>query len=120
MLMNIEGNYHGMTEFFRTGGISAKAQTKHAIKTDQRGEQTIYTDAKSTGYSIQSGSHTNTANKYTKMAAYYGNGKCRKRMSRCGWYKRYQQWTLVGFHSFTGNGYIPATFRKGKDTFGQQ
>ena len=80
MLMNIEENYHGMTEFFRTGGISAKAQTKHAIRTDQRGKQTIYRDAKSTGYSIQSGLHKNTANKYTKMAAYYGNGKCRKRM----------------------------------------
>ena len=61
--------YPGMTEFFRIGGISAQAQTKHVIRTatDQRGEQTINKDAKSTGNSIQSGSHTNTANKHTKM-----------------------------------------------------
>ena len=61
-----------MTEFFRIGGVSAQAQTKHAIRTatDQRGEQTINKDVKSTGNSIQSGSHTNTANKYTKIAAF--------------------------------------------------
>ena len=64
-----------MTEFFQIGGISAQAQTKHAIRTatDQHGEHTINKDAKSTGNSIQSGSHTNTA-KYTKMAAF----KCAK------------------------------------------
>ena len=27
---------------------------------------------------------------------------------------------LVGFHSFTGNDYIPSIFRKGKNTVGQQ
>ena len=72
MLMNIEEKYPGMTEFFRIAGISAQTQTKHAIKTatDQRGEQTISKDAKSTSNSIQSGSHTNTANKYTKMATF--------------------------------------------------
>ena len=65
-----------MTEFFQIGGISAQAQTKHAIRTatDQHGEHTINKDAKSTGNSIQSGSHTNTAKKYTKMAAF----KCAK------------------------------------------
>ena len=70
--MNIEEKYPGMTEIFRIGSIWAQAQTKHAIRTatDQRGEQTINKDAKSTGNSIQSGSHTNTANKYTKMAAF--------------------------------------------------
>ena len=48
MLMNIEEKYPGMTEFFRIGGISAQAQTKHAIRTatDQRGEQNINEDAK--------------------------------------------------------------------------
>ena len=64
--------YPGMTEFFRIGGISTQAQLKHAIRfaTDQRGEKTINKDAKSTRNSIQSGSHTNTANKYTKITAF--------------------------------------------------
>ena len=49
--MNIEEKYPGMTEFLRIGGISAQSQTKHAIRTatDQRGEQTINKDAKTTG-----------------------------------------------------------------------
>ena len=73
--MNIKEKYPGMPAFFQIGGISAQAQTKHAIRTaiDQDGEQTINKDAKSTGNSIQSGSHTNTV-KYTKMAAF----KCAK------------------------------------------
>ena len=72
MLMNIEGKYAGMTKFFRIGGISTQAQTKHAIRTatDQRVEQTINKDTKSTSNSIQSGLHRNTANKYTKTAAF--------------------------------------------------
>ena len=72
MLMNIEKKYPGMTEFFRIGGISAQAQTKHAIQTanDQRSEQTTNKDANSADNSIQSGLHTNTANKYAKMAAF--------------------------------------------------
>ena len=72
MLMKTEEKYPGMIGFFRIGGISAQAQTKHAIRTatDQRGEQTINKDAKSTGNSIRSGLQTKTANKYTKMAAF--------------------------------------------------
>ena len=43
--------YPGMTEFFRIGGISAQAQTKHAIRTatDQCDEEAINKDTKSTG-----------------------------------------------------------------------
>ena len=72
MLMNIEGKYPGMTEFFRIGVTSTQAQKKHAIRiaTDQCVEQTINKDAKSASNSIQSGSHRNTENKYTKMAAF--------------------------------------------------
>ena len=72
MLMNIEKKYPGMTEFFKIGGISAQAHAKHAIRTatDQGSEQTTNKDAKSIGNSIQSGSYTNTANKYIKMAAF--------------------------------------------------
>ena len=45
----------------------------------------------------------------------YGNGKCRKLMwlGAVGM-KDEEKKTLVGFHSFTGNDYIPAIFRKGK------
>ena len=70
--MNIEEKYPGMTEFSRIGSVSAQAQAKNAIRTatDQRGEQTINKDAKSKGNSIQSGSHTYTANKHTKMTAF--------------------------------------------------
>ena len=72
MLMNIEKKYPGMTEFSKISGISAQAQTKHAIRTvtDQHGEQTINKDAKSTGNSVQSSSHTNTANKYTTLTTF--------------------------------------------------
>ena len=45
----------------------------------------------------------------------YGNGKCRKLMclGAVGM-KGEGKKTLVGFHSFTGNDYIPAIFRKEK------
>ena len=51
----------------------------------------------------------------------YGNGKCRKRMclGAVG-IKDEGKKVLVGFHFFTGNDYIPAIFRKGKNTVGQQ
>ena len=45
-----------------------------------------------------------------------GNGKCRKPMCLCavGMQDEEQKKALVGFHSFTGNYYIPAIFHKGK------
>ena len=45
----------------------------------------------------------------------YCNGKCKKRMclGAVGM-KDEEKKALVGFHSFTGNDYIPAIFRKGK------
>ena len=44
------------------------------------------------------------------------NGKCRKRMclGAVGMQDEEEKKALVGFHSFTGNDYIPAIFRKGE------
>ena len=54
MLINIDSKFPGMKDHLKLGGISVQAQTKHAIRTptDQRGEQTINKDAKTTSIVI--------------------------------------------------------------------
>ena len=49
--MNIDEQYPGMRDYLQLGGISAQGQTRYAVRTatDQRGEQTINKDAKTTG-----------------------------------------------------------------------
>ena len=51
MLMNIDKMYPGMKKYIQLGGISAQGQTRHDLRTatDQRGEQTINKDAKTSG-----------------------------------------------------------------------
>ena len=50
-----------------------------------------------------------------KVYFHYSNGKCTRRMclGAVGM-KDEEKKALVGFHSFTGNDYIPSIFRKGK------
>ena len=52
--MNIDSKFPGMKDHLKLGGISVQTQTKHAIRTptDQRGEQIINKDAKTTGIVI--------------------------------------------------------------------
>ena len=49
-LINIESTHPGMENFLKVGGLSVQAQERHAVKmsTDQRREQTINKQAKTT------------------------------------------------------------------------
>ena len=51
-LINIESTPPGIENFLKIGGLSVQAQERHAVKTstDQRGEQTITKQAKTTGW----------------------------------------------------------------------
>ena len=49
-LINIESTHPGMENFLKVGGLSVQAQERYAVKTstDERGEQTINKQAKTT------------------------------------------------------------------------
>ena len=51
-LINIESTHPEMENFLKVGGLSVQAQERHAVKTstDQRGEQAIHKQAKTTGW----------------------------------------------------------------------
>lgn len=50
-LLNIDTNYPGLKELLKDHGLSAQAQESYSLRTaiDQRGEQTINKDAKTSG-----------------------------------------------------------------------
>ena len=49
-LINIDSTHPGMENVLKFGGLSVQARERHAVKTstDQRGEQTINKEAKTT------------------------------------------------------------------------
>ena len=53
--MNTYEQYPGMKEYLKLGGISVQPQARHLVRTatDQRGEQTINKNAKTTGKHYQ-------------------------------------------------------------------
>jgi len=50
-MLNLDSNYPGMRLYIAKGGFSVQAQSSHNVRTatDQRGEQSINRDAKTSG-----------------------------------------------------------------------